>query len=80
MSNARAKFEPRSWLVPICSARRSPISASPVIVTSAPGNFSASLLRPLIVGIASQSCQISRYTPSIRSASSRASAALAWNV
>ena len=75
MSNARAKFEPRSWLVPICSARRSPISASPVSVTSAPGNFSASLLRPLIVGIASQSCQISRYTSSIRSASSRASAA-----
>ena len=40
MPNARAKFWPSSWLVPICSALPSPIIASHVSVFVAPGKRS----------------------------------------
>ena len=53
MSNALAKFWPRSWLVPHCSALPSCISASMQYVVTAPGNFSLSVFAPLTTGIAS---------------------------
>ena len=46
MSKTLAKFWPRSWLVPICSALPSPIIASTVRVLTAPGKRSAAVLRP----------------------------------
>ena len=53
MPNARAKFWPSSWLVPICSALPSPIIASHVSVLSAPAKRSFGVLRPTTTGIAS---------------------------
>ena len=46
MPNARAKFWPSSWLVPICSALPSPIIASHVNVLVAPAKRSAGGLEP----------------------------------
>ncbi len=59
MSNARAKFWPNSWLVPICSALPSAIIASHVMVLIAPGKRSAAVLRPTTTGMAS----VSRMNP-----------------
>ena len=53
MPNAFAKFWPRLCDVAACSARPSPISASIEYVASAPANFSLSLFRPAMTGIAS---------------------------
>ena len=62
MSKALAKFWPRSWLVPICSALPSPIIASQVRVLMAPGKRSAAVLRPGSTGRASTSTMKSVYT------------------
>ena len=51
-SNALAKFCPRLCEVPACSALLSCIIASHEYVRTAPANFSLSLLRPVITGIA----------------------------
>jgi hypothetical protein len=51
-SKARAKFCPRLCDVPAWSARLSCIMASHEYVRSAPANFSAALLRPVITGMA----------------------------
>ena len=57
MPAARAKFWPSMWLVPAWSAFLSRIMASMHQVNSAPGNFSPSVLRPLMTGIASHSSE-----------------------
>ena len=54
------KFWPRWWEVPDCSAQPSLIMASIERVYSAPANFSDSVLRPAITGMASQSSASSR--------------------
>ena len=55
MSKARAKLWPRSWLVPICSALPSRISASQVKVCSAPAKRSPGDFSPVTTEIASDS-------------------------
>ena len=55
ISNAFAKFCPRSCDVPACSARPSPISASIEYVRDAPANFSLELFWPSSTGMASTS-------------------------
>mmetsp|Transcript_22814 Transcript_22814/g.70485 ORF Transcript_22814/g.70485 Transcript_22814/m.70485 type:complete len:413 (+) Transcript_22814:169-1407(+) len=77
---ALAKFCPRLWLVPACSALRSPIIASIVYVWSAPANFSMRLLRPQMTGMASTPSASSRYTSSICSVSASASSCVACAV
>ena len=52
ISNARAKFWPSSWLVPICNALPSPIIPSHVHVRVAPANRSRAVLWPVSTGIA----------------------------
>ena len=52
MPLARAKFWPRKWLVPACSALRSCIIASMLNVRSAPGKRSPAVFSPLITGMA----------------------------
>ncbi len=53
MSNARAKFWPSSWLVPIWSALPSRIIASHVSVLIAPAKRSDDVFRPTSTGMAS---------------------------
>ena len=60
MSNAREKFCPSSWLVPICSALPSPIIASQVMVLVAPAKRSSGIFIPTSTGIASTSIITSR--------------------
>ena len=48
-----AKFWPSSWLVPICNALPSTMSASHARVLMAPGNRSRAVLRPGTTGMAS---------------------------
>ena len=55
-----AKFWPSMWLVPAWSAFRSRIIASMEWLYTAPGNFSPSLLRPLMTGMANQSSATAR--------------------
>ena len=62
ISNALAKFCPRSWDVPACSARPSPISASIEYVFDAPANFSLALFCPSSTGMASTFSENSLYT------------------
>ena len=72
-SKALPKFWPRSCEVPACSALPSCIMASMVYEASAPANFSLSLLRPRITGMAMNSRAKSAYTPSICITSATAS-------
>jgi len=55
MSNASANDCPRWWEVPACTDFPSGISASTVVVVSAPGNLSWSGFWPFNTGIASRS-------------------------
>ena len=65
---------PRLWLVPICSALPSCISASQVNVWSAPAKRSPGDFSPATTEIASVSSMNARYTSSMRRVSSAASA------
>ena len=58
--NAREKFCPSSWLVPIWSALPSDIMASQVHVVVAPAKRSRSVLRPISTGTARTSTMKSR--------------------
>ena len=60
MPYASEKCWPRLWLVPACSARPSPISASIAYVRRAPANFSLSVFWPKSTGIASISSEKAR--------------------
>ena len=80
MSLALAKFWPRKWLVPACSALRSCIIASMQKVCSAPGKRSPAVFSPLITGIAIHSSANVAYTSSMRMVSSTASSRVACAV
>mmetsp|Transcript_25646 Transcript_25646/g.61787 ORF Transcript_25646/g.61787 Transcript_25646/m.61787 type:complete len:331 (+) Transcript_25646:617-1609(+) len=79
-SKAFAKFCPRKCEVPAWRAQPFCIIASIVNVSDAPANLSMSLFRPGMTGIARRSLATSAYCPSIASAVSRASPAVAWAV
>jgi hypothetical protein len=80
MSKARAKFCPRKWDVPDCSAFLSPIIASIVYERTAPANLSRFDLRPGITGMAASDTAKSVYTSSIWIVSASASSAVACAV
>ena len=52
MPEALAKFWPRKWVVPACSALRSCIMASMQYVSTAPGKRSPAVFSPVMTGIA----------------------------
>mmetsp|Transcript_19826 Transcript_19826/g.67080 ORF Transcript_19826/g.67080 Transcript_19826/m.67080 type:complete len:389 (+) Transcript_19826:172-1338(+) len=79
-SNAFAKFWPRKWEVPDCSAHPFGIRASMVKVSSAPANRSEADLTPLTTGMASMSWQTEAYVSNMPLAHSTASSELACAV